>query len=252
MSADTTATEPTPLEAFDEDWQTALAVVAHPDDMEWGFASVVARWTRQGKRVVYVMVTSGEAGIDGIEPDRSGPLREAEEIASARVVGVDDVVFLREPDGVLEYGVRLRERIAREIRRHRPDVVVTNNIRETWESGALNQADHIATGRSTIEAARDAGNRWVFREQLEGPDAVEPWGGVRAIVLPGSPDLTHAVDVTDTFDTGVDSLREHRAYLDGLGDGAESGVLRMLDEQSRGAGHRAGVERAVAIEVLAL
>ena len=71
------------LEPLPEDWQTALFVVAHPDDIEYGAAAAVARWTGQGKRVVYCMVTSGEAGIDGMHPDECGPLREAEEIASA-------------------------------------------------------------------------------------------------------------------------------------------------------------------------
>ena len=91
------------LEPLPEDWQTALFVVAHPDDIEYGAAAAVARWTGQGKRIVYCMVTSGEAGIDGLHPVECGPLREAEEIASARAVGVDEVEFLRLPDGILEY-----------------------------------------------------------------------------------------------------------------------------------------------------
>ena len=103
-----TETAAAPLEPLREDWQRALAVVAHPDDMEFGAAAAVARWTGQGKQVVYCMVTSGEAGIDGIEPDRSRVLREAEQVESARIVGVDVVQFLGLPDGILEYGVPLR------------------------------------------------------------------------------------------------------------------------------------------------
>ena len=57
------------LEPLREDWQRALAIVAHPDDMEFGAAAAVARWTGQGKDLVYCMVTSGEAGIDGMHPD---------------------------------------------------------------------------------------------------------------------------------------------------------------------------------------
>lgn len=250
MTADTPSPEPDTLPLLDENWQRALAIVAHPDDLEWGFASVVARWTSQGKHVVYVMITSGEAGIDAIEPERAGPLREDEERASAKAVGVDEVVFLREPDGVLEYGAHLRERLAHAIRRHRPEIVVTNNIHDTWWGGARNQADHVAAGRATLDAVRDAGNRWVFREQLEHDAALEPWSGVRSVVMPGSPAPTHAIDVTDTFARGIASLREHRAYLDGLGGDAEDGVYRMLDEGSRATGARAGVERAVAVESL--
>ena len=113
----------TPLTHVDENWQRALVVVAHPDDMEFGAAAAVARWTGQGKDVVYCLVTSGEAGIDGLEPQQCGPLREAEQRESCRVVGVEQVEFLHLPDGVLEYGVALRRRIAEVVRRHRPDVV---------------------------------------------------------------------------------------------------------------------------------
>jgi LmbE family N-acetylglucosaminyl deacetylase len=83
-----------PLQPVDEDWSTALALVAHPDDLEYGTAAAIARWTAQGKRIVYCLATSGEAGIDGIEPERAGPLREDEERASAAIVGVDVVEFL--------------------------------------------------------------------------------------------------------------------------------------------------------------
>ena len=98
-----------PLEPVDEDWERALAVVAHPDDLEFGAAAAVARWTDQGKDVVYCLVTSGEAGIDAMPPEEAGPLREAEQRESARLVGVDAVDFLGLPDGVLEEGLALRK-----------------------------------------------------------------------------------------------------------------------------------------------
>ena len=77
------------LEPVDESWSSALAIVAHPDDLEYGTAAAIARWTAQGKRVVYTLATSGEAGIDGLAPEDAGPLREQEQRASAAVVGVD-------------------------------------------------------------------------------------------------------------------------------------------------------------------
>lgn len=135
-------------------------MVAHPDDMEFGAAAAVARWTGQGKRVVYAMVTSGEAGIDGMAPAEARRVRESEQVASAEIVGVDTVDFLGLPDGVLEYGVALRRAICAAVRRHRPEIVITNNFRDTWGGRNLNQADHIATGRATLDAVRDAGNRW--------------------------------------------------------------------------------------------
>ncbi len=132
------------LKTVVEDWTTALAIVAHPDDLEFGAASAIARWTAQGKTVIYCMVTSGEAGIDAMEPAKVGPLREAEQITAAHLVGVDQVDFLREPDGILEYGLDLRAKLARVIRTHRPDVVLTGNFRERFGNGTLNQADHIS------------------------------------------------------------------------------------------------------------
>lgn len=238
---------PEPLEPLREDWERALCVVAHPDDMEFGAAAAVARWTGQGKRVDYCLVTSGEAGIDGLDPRESRRIREAEQLESAQLVGVDRVEFLGLPDGVLEYGVALRRSIARVLRRHQPEVVITGNFRDTWGESALNQADHVAVGRATVDAVADAGNRWIFREQVE-EEGLEPWGGVGEVWAFGSPRATHAVDTTDTFDAGVASLRAHRAYIEGLGwedwDPAE-----FLEGMARTTGQRLGVRLAAAFEV---
>lgn len=238
--------DPPRLRPLTEDWHRGLCIVAHPDDLEFGAAAAIARWTKQGKDIRYVMVTSGEAGIDGIEPERSRQIREAEQQASARVVGVDHVEFLGQPDGVLEYGVPLREIICASIRRHRPEIVITGNFKSSFGPGALNQADHIATGRAVLDAIRDAGNRWIFHHQLGA--GVEPWNGVRQLWASGSPDADHAVDITETFDDGVASLSEHRAYLDGLSfhiDPAE-----MLEGFARGAGSRFGTRFATAFETI--
>jgi LmbE family N-acetylglucosaminyl deacetylase len=235
-----------PLEPLPEDWERALCVVAHPDDMEFGGAAAVARWTGQGKDVIYCMVTSGEAGIDGMEPNRCREVREAEQIESARIVGVSTVEFLRQPDGVLEYGVPLRREIAQVVRQHRPEIVITGNFRETWGGMNLNQADHIATGRAVVDAVRDAGNRWVFNEQLV--DGLEPWGGVRAVWAFGSPQGKHGVDTTDTFDAGVASLEAHRAYIDGLG-WADFDAREFLEGFGRQLGQRLGVAFAASFEV---
>ena len=171
------------LEPVSESWTRALCVVAHPDDLEFGAAAAVARWTGQGKTVVYAMVTSGEAGIDGLAPDecargpggragRVGPDRRRRRRSSSSGC----------PDGVLEYGVALRRAICAVVRKHRPEIVITNNFRDTWGGAALNQADHIATGKATLDAVRDAGNRWIFSEQLV--DGLEPWGGVKQVWAP--------------------------------------------------------------------
>jgi LmbE family N-acetylglucosaminyl deacetylase len=237
------------LEPLDEGWSRALVVVAHPDDMEYGGAAATARWVQQGKHVVYALITSGEAGIDGIAPEECGPLREAEQRAACAAVGVSEVEFLGFPDGMLEYGLTLRHAIAASIRRHRPEVVITTNFRETYGGVMLNQADHIAGGRATLDAARDAGNRWVFRDLLAA--GLEPWSGVRQVWAAGSPDATHAVDVTDTFQAGLASLRAHATYLDGLGADAPD-PAEMLEGLARQAGTALGVPMAASFEVFPL
>ena len=131
---------------FPEDWTRCLAVVAHPDDMEYGSAAAVARWTKQGKDVAYLLVSRGEAGIDDIDPERSAALRVEEQIASSALVGVDDVEFLDYPDGVIEYGLPLRRDIALAIRRYKPELVIGVNYRETYGGTMLNMADHRNVG----------------------------------------------------------------------------------------------------------
>jgi LmbE family N-acetylglucosaminyl deacetylase len=237
---------PPPLKPLPEDWTRALAVVAHPDDMEFGSAAAVARWTGQGKQVVYCMVTSGEAGIDSMPPDECRTVREAEEIESARIVGVDAVEFLNQPDGILEYGVPLRREIAAVVRKHRPEIVITGNFDPSFGGGILNQADHIATGRAVLDAVRDAGNRWVFPEQLV--DGLEPWGNVRAVWAGGSPDAQHGVDTTETFDAGVESLAAHAAYIEGLG-WEDWDPREFLEGFGRQTGQRMGVAFATSFKV---
>jgi LmbE family N-acetylglucosaminyl deacetylase len=195
-----------------EDWDRAVAVVAHPDDLEYGAAAAVARWTRQGKQVSYLLATKGEAGIAGIPPAEVAPLRVAEEEAGAALVGVTDVQFLDHVDGLVEYGLPLRGDLAAAFRQLRPEVVVTMSFDLTWgEEGPVNHADHRAVGLAVLDACRDAANEWVF------PDAGPRCDTIRDAYVIGSGTPTHFVDVTDTIEAGIASLREHRAYIEGLG-----------------------------------
>ena len=234
------------LPTVPEDWDTALAVVAHPDDIEYGAASAVARWTDQGKSVSYLLASRGEAGIDGIEPAVAAPLREAEERAGARVVGVETVEFLDHRDGVIENGVELRREIVRAIRTHRPQVLITGNYDVKMVGGMTNQADHRAVGLATLDAARDAGNRWIFPE-LIAEEGLEPWGGVRFILVAGNGTPSHGVDVSgDWLQRGIESLRAHAA----VHDRSRPRHLRpgAVPELVRGAGRsRAGSRRGGAL-----
>ncbi len=234
------------LEPVPEDWERALAIAAHPDDLEYGAAAAIARWTDQGKRVVYLMVTRGEAGIDGMPPHETGPIRAEEERRSAAVVGVDQVEFLDHRDGVIEYGLPLRRDLALAIRKHRPQVVLTLNHHLTWPGGGLNMADHRNVGLAVLDAVRDAGNRWVFTDGSgEGP---EPWNGVETVLLSGSPEPTHGVDVTGHFDRGAASLAEHRTYLEALGNADRT--HEMLREFARDAGRALGCDLGVLFQAV--
>ena len=236
-----------PQTPLPEDWQTALAIVAHPDDLEYGAAAAVARWTSQGKRVAYVMATRGEAGIDSMHPSEVGLLRSQEELNAARVVGVDTVEFLDHADGVIEYGLPLRRDLSRAIRRHRPEVLITLSHHLQFPTGHVNTPDHRHVGLAVFDAARDAGNRWVFPELLE--EGYEPWNGVRFVAVFGSPAPSHAIDVTGYWESGLASLREHRVYLENLpGGGASS--FEFLTSRAVESGEALGCEHACLAELV--
>jgi LmbE family N-acetylglucosaminyl deacetylase len=231
------------LEPVPEDWQRALAIVAHPDDMEYGAASAVARWTSQGKSVSYLLVTRGEAGIQSMDPSVVGPLREAEQIASCAVVGVTDVEFLAHPDGLVEAGVGLRRDLTTAIRRRRPEVLLSINHHDSFGGPSWNHVDHRVVGRAVLDAARDAGNPWLFSE------AGDAWNGVKFAAMSGSPHGHHGVDVTGHLDLGIASLRCHETYLANLG-GNMADATAFLGDAARGAGPRLGVEAATTFELI--
>jgi LmbE family N-acetylglucosaminyl deacetylase len=233
---------PHSLAPLPEDWERALAIVAHPDDLEYGTSAAVAHWTRAGKRIAYVLATSGEAGLDTVSPEQAAPLREAEERESARLVGVDTVEFLGHADGIIEYGLALRRDLTRAIRRHRPEVLITLGFDLAWPNGNLNQADHRAVGLAVLDAARDAGNRWIFPELLA--EGLEPLRGLRYIFVAGDIAPGHACPL-DRIDLNraIASLEAQRTYLEHLA--GEFSPAEFLTGQAVAAGSLAGCELAV-------
>jgi LmbE family N-acetylglucosaminyl deacetylase len=236
------------LEPMPEDWDRCLAVVAHPDDLEYGCSAALARWTSQGKDVVEVLATRGEAGIDDMPPEEAARVRSEEQVASAAVVGASAVEFLGHADGYLEMGLPLRRDLARAIRRHRPEVIVTISFRDGWygQPPSWNHVDHRVLGVCLLDAVRDAANPWIFPELVE--EGHDPWPEVRFVAVASSPSSRHYVDVTGHVDTAVASLRAHAAYLRHLGGGFDpDGFLRG---SMAGVGADAGVPHAVAVELL--
>lgn len=141
-------------------------------------------------------------------------------------------------------GLALRADLAAAIRRHRPDVVLSINFRDSWGGPSWNHADHRAVGRSLLDAVRDAANPWIF------PDRGEAWDGVRFTAFSGSPQPTHGVDTTDTFDTGVASLAAHRLYLEHL-DGDMVSPDGFLRGAATANGERIGMPLAATFEIIA-
>jgi LmbE family N-acetylglucosaminyl deacetylase len=230
------------MDHVDEDWERVLAIVAHPDDLEYGAASAIARWTDQGKQVTYLLATRGQAGIDTMAPVECARVREAEERASAAEVGVTQVDFLEHADGLIEYGIPLRRDFALAIRRYRPQVVLTINHHDSWGGSSFNMADHRHVGLAVIDAVRDAANRWVFTDAY----GLDPWRGVEMVLVNASPAATHFVDVSATLERGISSLECHAAYLAYIGQDARD----FLTSSAAGAGQRCGVQYATTFEVL--
>lgn len=191
------------LEQFPSDWTRCLVLVAHPDDPEYGMSAAVARWTAEGREVVYVLASSGEAGIEGMAPAIAGPIREEEQRRSAAIVGVDKVEFLGFPDSRIVNNAELRDAVADAIRRHRPDVVVSLFSGPEFEPGMPNQSDHMEFGAAVCAAYDDL-------VAAVGVDAAE---GRPQMLFESSPEATHYVDVKGFEEPAVDALAEHKEYL---------------------------------------
>jgi LmbE family N-acetylglucosaminyl deacetylase len=206
-----------------------LVVTAHPDDVDFGAAGTVAAWTQAGVEVAYCIVTSGDAGgYDDTPRERMAPLREAEQRAAAKEVGVSDVRFLGYPDGRLTPSLELRRDISREIRRVRPGRVLTASPEIWWRRLGASHPDHRAVGEATVAAVYpDARNPFAHPELL-AEEGLEPWS-VRELWLMAAPDerIDHIVDVTDTVERKIAALRAHASQTAHMTD---------LDERIRSLG----------------
>ena len=229
------------------EFDRVLAIVAHPDDLEYGASAAIAVWTDAGKEVVYVLVSKGEAGIDGLAPALCGPIRMQEQIEAANCVGVEVVEFLDHRDGVIEHSVELRRDIAAAIRRHRPELIVTLNHEDSWGGRGWNSPDHRNTGRAVLDSVGDAANRWIFPEQID--NGLQPWAGVLWVAIAGSSNPTHAVAVESGLERAIASLEAHAAYLAALG-GDMADARTFLTRIANGNAERFGGRAATAFQLI--
>jgi LmbE family N-acetylglucosaminyl deacetylase len=200
--------------------ERALVIAAHPDDIEFVCAGTVAKWVRAGSEVQYVLATSGGAGTHqrGITREELVRIREAEQRAAARVVGVKEVVFLGYQDGEVVPSLALRRDLVREIRRFRPDIAICYDPTRLFVRGSyINHPDHRAVGQAAIDAlSPTAAMPLSFAEQIE-EEGLEPYR-VRHILVASSNHPDTWVDISETLDLKVEALRKHVSQLDGRRD----------------------------------
>ena len=212
---------------------SVMVVVAHPDDIEFSCAGTLARWAKNGTRVSYVLCTSGEVGIAeaGMTKEKATSIREAEQRAAAKIVGAEEVVFLREPDGLLQPTLELRKKIVREIRRFKPEVVICGDPTIVWAGeDYINHPDHRAAATAALDAIFPAaGQPNLFQElEAEGLTAYKP----RKVYVTGWNQTDLYINITETIDVKVSALRAHRSQM---GDwDPELRIKEWASERARG------------------
>jgi len=194
--------------------ESAMAIFAHPDDIEFTCAGTLARWARAGTRVIYVLCTSGDVGID--EPEmtrqRATEIREEEARQAAAIASVHEVVFLREPDGLLIPTLELRKKLVRLIRLYKPEVVVCGDPTVVWSGeNYINHPDHRAAAQAALEAAFPAAGQPQLFEELaaEGLSAHK----VRKVYVTEWDKVDVYVNIAETIDIKVAALRAHKSQM---------------------------------------
>jgi LmbE family N-acetylglucosaminyl deacetylase len=231
-------------------YDRVLVVSAHPDDPEFGFGATVAKLAGDGADVFYVICTDGcQGGEDPSVPDAElSATRYAEQRAAAEVLGVKDVVFLGFRDGYLEPNIELRKAIAREIRRHKPDLVLTHSpVRSIGIGIGASHPDHLAVGEATLSAVYpDARNPRAYPELLdEGLEAHK----VREVWLPGFENADMYVDATGLVEKKIEAILCHQSQFQkpGREDGTPGKWIR---DRMRQVGSKVGFEYAESFKKL--
>lgn len=189
---------------------SAMVICAHPDDAEFTVAGTVALWARAGCRVVYVVCTDGNAGSHdpGMTRERLAEIRRAEQRTACTILGVGEVVFLGYDDGTLQPTLELRRDLVREIRRHKPEVIVCGDPTMIFfGSDYINHPDHRAAAQAALDAAAPA-----CAMPLLWPE-VGPPHRVRQVYVHGNAEPNTWIDISDTIEQKIAALREHRSQM---------------------------------------
>ncbi len=194
--------------------ESALAIFAHPDDIEFSCVGTIARWVMAGARAAYVICTSGDVGIADrtMTREQVRELRETEQREAARIAGVSEVVFLREPDGLLVPTLDLRKKLVREIRRFKPEVVIAGDPTAVFVGeNYINHPDHRAAATAALDAAFPAsGQPHVFEDlESEGLAAHK----TRKVYVSGWSGADTFVNISETIDIKIQALRAHASQM---------------------------------------
>jgi LmbE family N-acetylglucosaminyl deacetylase len=196
--------------------ERALVVVSHPDDAEFGAAATIAKLTASGARVDYVVTTDGSKGTEDpdVTPEQLATTRMAEQRAAADILGVTEIVHLGYPDGYLAPSLEVRRDITRQIRRLRPDLVITQNPQRRLDHNPyIGHPDHLATGEATLASIYPAARDHLHFPELWTDEHLEPWK-VRQVLLTGVEEPNLWLDVADTFDIGLRSILAHVSQVE--------------------------------------
>ena len=226
-----------------------LVITAHPDDVDFGAAGTIATFTEAGLEVSYCIVTNGDAGGSDRSVSRAdmAVLRQAEQTAAAKQVGVHDLHFLGYQDGQVEATLGLRRDLARVIRLLRPDRVLCQSPERNYQRMGVSHPDHRAVGTAALDAIYpDSRNPFAFPELL-AEEKLEPWT-VREVWISGSSAPNHFVDITETFPRKVAALRSHVSQISDP-DGLEEMLRGWLSRSAEAGGLPAG-RLAEAFQVL--
>jgi len=222
--------------------ERALVVISHPDDAEFGAASTIATLTASGVVVEYVVTTDGGKGTEDAEmtPEQLSATRVAEQRAAADILGVGQIVHLGYPDGYLTPSLDLRRDIVRQIRRFRPDLVMTQNpTRRLDHNPFIGHPDHLATGEATLAAVYPAARDHLNFPELWRDERLEPWK-VRQVLLTGVEEPNLWVDVGGTFELGLRAILAHASQVSGRD------VEERMRERARLTGEPQGIGLAQA------
>ncbi|MGQ0604319.1 MAG: PIG-L deacetylase family protein [Anaerolineales bacterium] len=194
--------------------ESVLAIVAHPDDIEFGCAGTIARWVKGGCRAAYLLLTSGDVGIaeNGMTRERAMEIRETEQRAAAAVCGVHEVIFLREPDGMLQATLELRKKVVREIRRFKPEVVICGDPTVVWAGDDyINHPDHRAAATVAVDAIFPASGQPNLFEEL-AQEGLTPHK-VRKVYVNNWGEASVYVSIDETIEAKIAALREHKSQM---------------------------------------